>query len=283
MSTSILLTLLKGAILKGDAKREEYVAGFSADAMHIVTANNRQPLMSALALLPAKKNGTAVKQWAGFAHAVGVAVATLDANLPNGKGWLGGAGNGPFAKAEPEKRAPYLAAHTAAVAAFDSSLQAFAEWKAPAELTDDDKAAKESEQKAKKAKRDAEQKATILAAALQSGEFVRADSLPVAFGAASLDEHIGAIAGAPINSRQAAQLRDILARFEAAQLEAAAQSEAAQALVDRQAVSASARAADREADMVEKVASHADEKMGHDATGRMSRDVGEKLEEPSPF
>lgn len=256
MSTSILLTLLKGAILKGDAKREEYVAGFSADAMHIVTANNRQPLLSAMAIVPTKRDGTAVKQWEGFAHSVGVAVAVLNGALPKGKGWLGGAGNGPFDKATAEKRAPYLAAHAAAVAAFDDALQGFSAWCTAAEMTESEKIAKKAETDAKAAKKAADAKAAIVSAAVESGELVRADSLPLAFGAASIDDHLGAILGAPINGQQAEKLREVLARYEMAQQEAAAQSEAAQALLARQEAAKTEREAAREAAMLGKYASH---------------------------
>lgn len=277
MSESILKTLLNGAILKGDAKRGEYVAAFSADVMHIATANNRAAILSALAVVPAKRDGTAVKQWAGFTHAVGVAIATIDAQLPGSKGWIGGAGRGPFAKASQDARAPYLAAHAASVAAFDAALATFPEWVDKAELSEAEKAEKAEKAKTEKAEKAEKVRAEALRAAIESGEVVRADSLPVAFHAATLDDHIGAITGAPINSKQASLLRDILARFELAQLEAAAQGQNAAVLVKTQRAAKSKRAKEHAADMADKPALNTDMKTGRDDTGRMSRDIGETL------
>ena len=228
MSNSILAQLLKGAILKGDLKRAEYVSAFSADCLHIVKANNREPLASALKVVPVKKDGTAVKGWASLTHAVAVAVAILDQGFPTaGKGWIGGAGRGSFDKASQEVRAPYLLAHADAVSAFDKELAKFSEWCNAVELTEDEKSTKKAEAEAKKVKKAEDQREAILKAAVVSGEYVRADSLPKALGQADANELIGALSGFELTARQSRQLKDLVAAFEVAQLEASARADRA--------------------------------------------------------
>lgn len=223
-----LAKLITAESAKGAAKAAVYIAEFKEDASFLVTANNEQRLLEAIAALPVHKVTGKVnsEQFAILGDAIGKACKALREALPDGCGWIG-AKNGAFNKATKEARAPYLRAHTVAVDTFAGVLASSPLWR---DLTEDEKTQKAEERKAKKEAKaeearaeEAAKVAAIRAALIKSGELVTVEALPLTLGSATAVELVGALAtlldeGASLPLEA---LRDLLAKAEAKKAEEA--------------------------------------------------------------
>lgn len=145
---------------------------FAADLMHLVNANNEQPLSEAVATLPMGKSKVKGKQNQVIGDAIGQAIkATRDA-LPGNAGWIG-AVNGSFSKASKDARTPYLIAHAAGVECFAAVLAESGEFVSAPKKTDEEKAKAKAEKDAAKAKALED----IISAKVEAGELVRASDV----------------------------------------------------------------------------------------------------------
>lgn len=171
MSVSKLADFINARNLSGVALASHLTGAFADDAMHLVNANNSQPLTLAAQSLPMGKKAITGKQNQAIGAAIGHAVKAMADALPDGQGWIG-AVHGAFGKAPKEARAPYLAAHAIGVAAFGQSLADSGEFTDKAPKTDAQKAAEKAEKEEKAQKAAAEQKAAVKAAMLASGEVI---------------------------------------------------------------------------------------------------------------
>lgn len=142
---------------------------FSADLMHLVNANNEQPLAEAIAMLPMGKAKVKGKQNQAIGDAIARAVKATREALPDGAGWIG-AVNGSFSKASKDARTPYLIAHAAGVECFAAVLAESGEFVSAPKKTDEEKAKAKAEKDAAKAKALED----TIAAKVEAGELVRA-------------------------------------------------------------------------------------------------------------
>lgn len=251
MAVSSLASLILARTLKGSALADQFAHAFSADSLHFVTANNDQCVNDAIRALPATKRGTAISgtQYKALGDAIGQGMAAIRSALPDGRGWIG-AKSGAFAKASADVRAPYLAAHSAGVAAFSAVLAACPDWQDKAEKSADEKKAEKAKRDAEKAEKRAELVAEIVAEQVAAGRLIPADSVRT-LGSASPAELIGALRTVgDISAELVAELAELVA--ELAEKAKKAEREAERA--EKVAKAEKAKKAKREAERAELVA-----------------------------
>jgi len=176
MSASALLTIINARNANPATLRAMLCEAFKADALHLVTANNGEPMQSAINALPMGKTQIKGAQNKALGDAIGQGVAALRKALPDGQGWIGAA-RGSFAKASKADRAPYEQAHALACEAFAECLNASEAWADKPEVTPEEKAQKKAEREAAKAEAEAAIVKAGIDARIASGELVPADKV----------------------------------------------------------------------------------------------------------
>lgn len=211
MSKSALALFIRTITADASTLRTMAADAFSADALHLVTANNGQPLADAMASLPANAKGDKIKGSKNLelAGCIDAGVAAMVAALPNNSGWVGAA-RGSFARASKEDRAPYLSAHADGVAAFVSALNASEAWADKVQKTKEEKAAEKAEKDAAKAEALAKEVESAINARIENGEIVRAEYVHT-LNDFSADALIIELSSRTLTNDQRAMLADMLA------------------------------------------------------------------------
>lgn len=173
MSTSALVTLISARNADNGTLRAMLCEAFKADSRHLVTANNGEPVQSAINALPMGKTQIKGAQNKAVGEALQAGMLALRAALPDGAGWIG-AVRGSFSKASKADAAPYEAAHVKACEAFNASINAAEAWADKAPVSAEEKAMKKAEAESKKAEAEAAIVKAGIDARIASGELVHA-------------------------------------------------------------------------------------------------------------
>lgn len=178
MSVSRLALLIATRNATPDALATMATDAFSADLLHLINANNEQPLSTAVAALPMGKAQVKGKQNQALGAAIAQAVKVTRAALPDNAGWIG-AVHGQFSKASKDARTPYLIAHAEGVAAFALSLEQSGAFAPVVKKTEAEKAAAKSEREEAAAKVLSEQVKAAIDARIVAGELVKREDVRI--------------------------------------------------------------------------------------------------------
>lgn len=167
--------------------RAQAIIAFSSDALHLVTANNGQPLIDAAQAFPVTKNDK-IKgpKNVALADALSAGIQAIRAALPvndkgDASGWIGAA-NGPFSKAALSVRTPYLQAHAAGVQAFETAVNASEALADKVEKTEEEKAKAKADKATKAAKATAEATEATINAMVEAGQLTRGAPVTLTVG-----------------------------------------------------------------------------------------------------
>lgn len=193
MSTSALVTLISARNADNGTLRAMLCEAFKQDSRHLVTANNGEPVQSAINALPMGKTQIKGNQNKAVGEAIQAGMLALRAALPDGAGWIG-AVRGSFSKASKADAAPYESAHVKACEAFDASINGAEAWADKAIISAEQKAIDKAEREAKKAEAEAAIVQAGIDARIASGEIVPAANVikVESLGSLALVEALGA-------------------------------------------------------------------------------------------